>query len=238
MNISFEHKIIWWAPERCATKATAHIFQQLGFESYYGSTKNPQIENYHSHGIDVPEEYSDYKIICSIRNPYDRVLGLFKSMTNVGKSMVYTKDTHQNFMDSYETFVNEVFALTKVKKRNIFDEKNEKKFLKDYISKYSFNEKVPEKFIRVENLIEDISNLDFVTESGIWKSGYVEEYLLNNSHINIRPFKFNSVYTTKSAKLVYEFYRKHFFLCGYDPFSFTKNELSNEEKMRFLHDIF
>lgn len=235
MNISFEHKIIWWAPERCATKATQHIFQQLGFESYFNSRENEQIETYHSHGIDIPEEYSDYKIICSIRNPYDRVLGLFKSMTNVGKSIVYTKDTHQNFMNSYETFINEVFMLTKAVKRNRVDEK---RFLKDYISKYSFDKKVPDQFIRAENLIEDISKLDFVTESGIWKSGYVEEYLTNNSYINIRPFKFNSVYTTASAKLVYEFYKKHFFLCEYDPFSFTKNEMSNQEKMSFLHDTF
>jgi hypothetical protein len=235
MNISFEHKIIWWAPERCATKATSHIFQQLGFESYFNSRENEQIETYHSHGIDIPEEYSDYKIICSIRNPYDRVLGLFKSMTNVGKSIVYTKDTHQNFMNSYETFINEVFMLIKAVKQNRIDEK---RFLKDYISKYSFDKKIPDQFIRAENLIEDISKLDFVTESGIWKSGYVEEYLTNNSYINIRPFKFDSVYTTASAKLVYEFYKKHFFLCGYDPFSFTKNEMSNQEKMSFLHDTF
>lgn len=235
MNISFEHKIIWWAPERCATKATSHIFHQLGFESYFNSIENGQIKNYHSHGINIPEEYSDYKIICSIRNPYDRVLGLFKSMTNVGKSIVYTKDTHHNFMRSYETFLNEVFMLTKNVRHNGIDEK---KFLKEYISKYSFDDKVPDQFIRSENLIEDISKLNFVTESGIWKSGYVEEYLTNNTHINIRPFKFNSVYTPTSAKLVYEFYKKHFFLCGYDPFSFTKNELSNQEKMRFLHDTF
>lgn len=238
MNISFEHKIIWWAPERCATKATAHIFHKLGFESYFSSTENPQIENYHSHGINVPDEYSDYKIICSIRNPYDRVLGLFKSLSNVGRSIVYTKDTHKNFMDSYETFLNEVFVLTKVKKRNFADEKYDKLFLKNYISKYSFEHRVPNQFIRAENLIEDISKLDFVVDSGIWKSGYVEEYLTNNKHINIRPFKFNSVYTTQSAKLVYEFYKKHFFLCNYDPFSFTKNELSNQEKMSFLHDTF
>ena len=238
MNISFEHKIIWWAPERCATKATAHIFQQLGFESYFNSKENEQIENYHSHGIIIPEEYSDYRIICSIRNPYDRVLGLFKSMTNVGKSIVYTKDSHQNFMNSYETFLNEVFMLTKVIKQNGIDEKNEKRFLKNYISKYSFDKKIPDQFIRSENLIGDISKLDFVTESGIWKSGYVEEYLTNNSYINILPFKFNSVYTSTSAKLVYEFYKKHFFLCGYDPFSFTKNEMSNQEKMSFLHDTF
>ena len=238
MNISFEHKIIWWAPERCATKATAHIFHQLGFESYPSSTENPQIENYHSHGIKIPEEYSDYKIICSIRNPYDRVLGLFKSMNNVGKSIVYTKDTHQNFIDSYETFLTEVFLYTKVKKRIGTEEENEKLFLKNYIAKYSFNKKVPDQFIRMENLLEDISKLDFVTDSGLWKSGYVEEYLTGNSYINIRPYKFNTVYTEKSAKLIYEYYKNHFFLCGYNPFSFAKNELSNEEKMKFLHDTF
>lgn len=238
MNISFEHKIIWWAPERCATKATAHIFHQLGFESYYSSTENEQIKDYHSHSINIPEEYSDYRVVCSIRNPYDRVLGLFRSFTNVGKSIVYTKDTHQKFMDSYETFLKEVFVFTKPERRNVMDIKHEKAFLKDYISKYTFENKTPDQFIRSENLIEDISQLDFVTESGIWKSGYIEEYLTNNKHINVRPYKFNTVYTSESAKLIYEFYKKHFFICGYDPFSFTKNELSNYEKMSFLHDTF
>ena len=238
MNISFEHKIIWWAPERCATKATAHIFHQLGFESYPGPFAGKQIDNYHSHEIVIPEEYSDYKIICSIRNPYDRVLSLFKSMNNVGKSVVYTKDTHQNFIENYETFLTEVFLYVKVKKRIGFEEKDEKKFLKNYITKYFFNERVPDQFIRMENLLEDISKLDFVTDSGLWKSGYVEEYLTDNSYINIRPYKFNTVYTEKFAKLIYEHYKNHFLLCGYDPFSFIKNELSNEEKMRFLHDTF
>lgn len=238
MNISFEHKIIWWAPERCATKATAHIFQQLGFESYYTTIDNKQITDYHSHSIVIPEEYSDYQVICSIRNPYDRVLGLFKTMTNVGRSMVYTKDTHKNFMDNYENFLNEVFVFAKVKDIEGFGEKLDKTFMKDFIAKYSFEERVPDYFIRSENLLEDISKFEFVNDSGLWKSGYIEEYLTNNKHINIRPYKFDSVYTNKSAKLVFEYYKKHFFLCGYDPFSFTKNELTNEEKMRFIHDIF
>lgn len=238
MNISFEHKIIWWAPERCATKATAHIFHQLGFESYYTTIDNKQIPDYHSHSILIPEEYSDYKVICSIRNPYDRVLGLFKTMTNVGRSMVYTKDTHQEFMLNYENFLNEVFVFAKVKEINGFGEKLEKTFMKDFIAKYSFEDKIPDYFIRSENLLEDISKLDFVNDSGLWKSGYIQEYLTNNKHINLRPYKFNSVYTKKSAKLVFEYYKKHFFLCGYDPFSFTKDQLTNEEKMRFIHDIF
>jgi hypothetical protein len=238
MNISFEHKIIWWAPERCATKATAHIFQQLGFESYYTTIDNKQIPDYHSHSIVIPEEYSDYKVICSIRNPYDRVLGLFKTMTNVGKSMVYTKDTHDNFMVNYENFLNEVFVFVKIKETNGFGEKLEKIFMKDFIAKYSFEDKIPDYFIRSENLLEDISKLEFVNDSGLWKSGYIQEYLTNNKYINLRPYKFDTVYTNKSAKLVFEYYKKHFFLCGYNPFSFTKDELNNEEKMRFIHDIF
>jgi hypothetical protein len=238
MNISFEHKIIWWAPERCATKATAHIFQQLGFESYYSTIDNKQIPDYHSHSIVIPEEYSDYKVICSIRNPYDRVLGLFKTMTNVGKSMVYTKDTHDNFMVNYENFLNEVFVFAKIKETNGFGEKLEKIFMKDFIAKYSFEDKIPDYFIRSENLLEDISKLEFVNDSGLWKSGYIQEYLTNNKYINLRPYKFDTVYTNKSAKLVFEYYKKHFFLCGYNPFSFTKDELNNEEKMRFIHDIF
>jgi hypothetical protein len=159
-------------------------------------------------------------------------------MNNVGKSIVYTKDTHQNFIENYETFLTEVFLYVKIKKRIGFEEVDEKKFLKNYIMKYSFNERVPDQFIQMENLLEDISKLDFVTDSGLWKSGYVEEYLTDNSYINIRPYKFNTVYTEKVAKLIYEYYKNHFFLCKYDPFSFTKNELSNEEKMRFLHDTF
>ena len=85
MNISHEHKIIWWAPERCGTKATAHIFTKLGFE-YFTNTngelkKNLNIDgiNYQSHDIDIPDIYKDYKVICSIRNPYDRMLSIFSN---------------------------------------------------------------------------------------------------------------------------------------------------------------
>jgi hypothetical protein len=159
-------------------------------------------------------------------------------MTNVGKSMVYTKDTHDNFMVNYENFLNEVFVFAKIKETNGFGEKLEKIFMKDFIAKYSFEDKIPDYFIRSENLLEDISKLEFVNDSGLWKSGYIQEYLTNNKYINLRPYKFDTVYTNKSAKLVFEYYKKHFFLCGYNPFSFTKDELNNEEKMRFIHDIF
>jgi hypothetical protein len=45
------------------------------------------------------------------------------------------------------------------------------------------------------------------------------------------------MYSTESAKKIYHFYKKHFYLCGYDPFSFTKEKLTDEEKIGFIHDI-
>jgi len=84
-------------------------------------------------------------------------------------------------------------------------------------------------------MVEDLSKIDFVKNSDLWKSGYVQDYLSDNNHIVKRSYKFNKLYTLSDAKIVYEHHIKHFILSGYDPFSFTTETLSNEDKMRFIH---
>lgn len=230
MNVNHEHKIIWWAPERCGTKALANIFSKLGFKFYY---KNNFIENfiqstYQSHQIEIPDEFSDYKIIFSTRNPYDRILSLFSNFTNVGKNALYTKDDPFNFIQKYEIFLKELFEND--------GKKLDKPLLNNFILKYSFETKVPDIIIRMESIIEDLSKIEFVKNSELWKSGYIHDYLIDNEHIVRRPYTFNTVYTRIGAKLVYEHHIKHFILGGYDPFSFTTELLSNKEKMDFIHD--
>jgi hypothetical protein len=53
----------------------------------------------------------------------------------------------------------------------------------------------------------------------------------------VTQFKFNQMYDFDLAKRVYRLYKKHFYLCDYCPFSFTDKELTDEEKISFLHDI-
>jgi hypothetical protein len=239
MNISHEHKIIWWAPERCGTKATAHIFSKLGFEYFIGTDETIKTItddgiNYQSHNIEYPEKYNDYKIICSIRNPYDRMLSIFSNFTNVGTTFVYTKNNHQKLVNTFESFIREMLLYNKV----TTTEDLEKRLIqKSYLYKYRFESRIPDFFIKMESLEEDLGKLDFVRESEIWKSGYIRDYLKHNPHINKKPFKFNDVYTFESAKRVYEYHKKQFIISDYDPFSFTRQELSNEEKMKFIHDI-
>lgn len=239
MNISHEHKIIWWAPERCGTKATAHIFSKLGFEYFIDETETEKHITddgiiYQSHNIKYPEKYSDYKIICSVRNPYDRMVSIFSNFTSVGKSFVYTKDNPQKLINTYDTFIKEMLLYKLVKTEEDLEKRPAQK---SYLYKYRFESRIPDVFIKMESLEDDLGKLDFVSESNIWKSGYIRDYLKLNPHINIRPYKFNDIYSFESAKRVYEYHKRQFILFDYDPFSFTRHELSNEEKMRFIHDI-
>jgi len=240
MNISHKHKTIWWAPERCGTKATAHIFNHFDFDyqDVCVNKKLPKRQQYQSHDLSLPpSKYKDYDVICSIRNPYDRILGVFLNFVSVGKSAVYVKNNHLKTMEVFSIFINELFSHKEIKTKFGINPKKDKTILNTYISKYNIDVTVPTKFIRLEHIVDDISKIDFINQSPLWSSGYIKNYLLQNEHINVRPYRFDSVYTIETAKKVYE-YHKHLFLSlGYDPFSFTTNELTNEEKMNFLHGI-
>jgi hypothetical protein len=231
MNVNHGLKTIWWAPERCGTKATANIFSKLGFEFYYNlETYRQNIKTpYQSHQIEVPEELSEYKIIFSSRNPYDRILSLFCNFTSVGRNISPTKESESNFILRFEIFLKEVFLNLNNK------DDRDRPLFNNYISKYTFDTKTPDTIIRMESMIEDLSKIDFIKNSDLWKSGYIHDYISDNEYIVRRPFKFNKVYTKAGAKLVYEYFTKHFILCGYDPFSFTTETLTNEEKMDFIH---
>lgn len=238
MNISHKHKTIWWAPERCGTKATAHIFEHFNFIFQMKCGDTFKKSNYQSHEISIPSgENSDYQVICSIRNPYDRMLGLFLNFVSVGASSYYDKNNHEQFVYNFSTFINELFKIKEIIPRIDKPINENKIILENYVAKYNFDVKIPKHYIRLENIIEDLGKIDFVEESSLWSSGYVKNYIDKNNHKNTHPVKFNSVYTFESAKKVYEYHKQYFLLLGYDPFSFTTKELSNEEKMKFIHGI-
>lgn len=233
MNYSEEHKVIWLAPERCATKLVSEIFKNYGFKVY--PSKKQLGEEYHSHSIKIHENFEDYKIICSMRNPYDRVLSIFVNLTMVGNSAVYTKKTKQKFQYKFDSFLEEIFDLPQIKNR----ENNLDKFpvFNTYITKLRLDNLNVSKFIKMESLVEDLSDLDFLKNSELWNSGHFNEIISKNKHITRRPYKFNEIYSYDGAKRVYDFYKNIFYWCDYDPFSFTNLELTDKDKKKFLHGI-
>ena len=89
----------------------------------------------------------------------------------------------------------------------------------------------------MENLLADFSKLDFINQSKEWQTGEIQDLIEKNEYINKRPFDFTELYTMNSAIRVFDYYKKHFYICDYDPFSFSKEQLSNEDKIKFLHEI-
>jgi hypothetical protein len=237
MNVSHTHKTIWWAPERTATNATAQIFKNYDF--YYNPTSDISnllklCEPYHSHEIEFPEEFRDYKVICNVRNPYDRVLSIFVNFV-YGSKLVYTKDKEESFKYRFKVFVDESI-LSNIEFINENTEKGSMDIL-HYFTKYEFSTKSPDFFIRMENLKEDLGKIDFILNSDQWKNSEFDNFIEKNKFIMKRPYRFQDLYTFDVAKKVFHFFKNHFFLANYDPFSFTDKILTDDQKKSFLHDI-
>jgi hypothetical protein len=236
MNISYKHNVIWWAPERCGTKITREILSDYDF-FVYNSKTNDEIslkERYTSHFNQIPEEFSNYKLICSVRNPYDRIFAVFL-LTQYG-DVVIEKSIYQKIKERFNEWVLESFikrkTLVELSKFNQTDNINY-----NFFSKWTFDSRIPEYFIRMENLKEDLENLSFIKSDSSIDSEKIRQKIENNRFITTRPLKFDQIYEFDSAKRIYCYYKKVFNVIPYDPFSFTKEYLSETKKNSFLHDI-
>jgi hypothetical protein len=77
-NISDKYKFEWIAPERTGSRQLAEVLSYYGFKRGEKSVFTNGSFNY-SHISPRDEYYSDYKLLCSARNPYGRVYSIFKN---------------------------------------------------------------------------------------------------------------------------------------------------------------
>jgi len=236
MNISHKHKLIWWAPERTGTKITRQIFWDFDFLVF-----DPKIgdelslkERYTSHFNQIPEKYSDYKIICNVRNPYDRIFSIFLMTTY--ENILIDKNSYQNVRNRFNEWVLGVFEPNKlaVKINHDFSVDN---INYDFFSKWTLEHQKPDFFVRMEFLSEDLQKLDLINSTSLWNKEKIDFLLENNSLKTKKIISFDEMYDFDAAKRVYFFYKKVFALIPYNPFSFTKETLTKNQKISFLHDI-
>ena len=208
MVISHTFKTIWMFPQQTEEDVTTRFLKKYDFDVYDG------------------DDYLDYEVICNIRNPYDRILSLyFKKHFN---NKLIKKELTSTYREMFNEWINTTFIANKLVVTTV----NSPKFTfsgVNQIEKWTFKDKIPNLFVRIENYEEDIR-----------KIGFINEEFIDSSQINLqeqRTFGFNEMYSTESAKKIYHYFKKHFYLCGYDPFSFTKEKLTDEEKIHFIHDI-
>jgi hypothetical protein len=166
-------------------------------------------------------EYPDYKVICGIKNPYERVFLLHL------KGDLRSIQLKKHHFDALNTEFNDwgrkilIPKKLKIKVDETFINTNN---TTKYLKKWGFDHKIPDFFVKSEDLINDLNKLGF----------HDNDIIIDNE---VKQFNFNQMYDFDFAKRVYHLYKKHFYLCNYNPFSFTEKELTDEEKISFLHDI-
>lgn len=77
MYISHEHKFIYYGPTKVASNTVALIFINLFNAQYVPREKLLEGHcNYH-HSIFLPKQYKDYKLITTVRNPFEREISKY-----------------------------------------------------------------------------------------------------------------------------------------------------------------
>ena len=137
-NVSHKYGFLLWIPERVGSRTIASIlthydFKNNGVQLYDGLNHTYTHQNY------IPKQYDDYKIICGARNPYSRVLSIFKSLHGAWENK--NKETFKSFVKNH---------FESAQTRNIIKNPN-------------FPKK-PDYIIRIENLKEDFLKLPFIND--------------------------------------------------------------------------
>ena len=140
MNISHKHKTIWWAPERTGTKITRKILSKYDFLAYDPKIGDEvSIENrYTSHLNEIPEKYADYKLISSVRNPYDRVFSIFLITRYL--DIAIEKNNYNEIRNSFNQWLLDAFKGEKTMVR-LDENYSSKETNHNFFSKWTFNGK-------------------------------------------------------------------------------------------------
>lgn len=148
------------------------------------------------HTCQLFEGHHEYKMIASARNPYSRYVSLYKMAQSGGN----LKAKIQDFEEFLET---QVFHHTN------FD-------------CVTFHSRIPDYFIRVENLFEDYSKIPFIIKSDYYKSGLLKEFC--NKKINKTKIEndWRDYYNQSKADLVFYNTQNYFEILGYDKNSWKK----------------
>jgi hypothetical protein len=145
VNISEKNKAFLWMPPKTGSLHASFVFNHFDFvtKSTGGSDLREKFLS-HNHAMDLFTGHENYKFICTIRNPFTKLVSEFKyRLTNKDEFTV------KNF-------------------RNFFHEKSERNFDLGFIM---FQDRKPDYPIRVEHLWTDYIKIPFVYNSKICQSG-------------------------------------------------------------------
>lgn len=189
VNISEENKVFLWMIPKTGSYHSHLVFSHFDFVTF--STNKHQLRGRffsHNHFTDLFPNHENYKLICTARNPFTKIISEFKF--NLGD---LTKHNQINFQRYFEELSN----------RNFYN------FFK------LTEKRIPDYFIRIENLWSDYNKIPFVKNSKLNQSGLLYDLCKKKMNSTIQTEKEQDFYTKDMIDHLLDVGRDYFNLLGY-----------------------
>lgn len=193
-------------PPKTGSTRASEIFQKLGFISKHTQSGQEFTPMKHNHDIELFEGSEKYKLISLSRNPYSKMVSYFKM------SFSFYLESNQDDKEKFLNFLSQYFYIL---------DKNSSHYV--WVRKYKnyWDIRIPDYYIRMENMFEDYLKIPFVKESEIYKTGELEKMCNIKVNENLKNTKFwKEYYCDESADMVYYNFSKYFEKLGYDKNSY------------------
>lgn len=195
-NASYKHRVALWIPQKTGTSTLKRILDNYDFKSYRRERNEIFLESEKILQVHTCYDYSflgDFKILASVRNPYERFVSEYKFSYRPSK---VTKDGLLEFIE------------------NFFSEGNPN-FL-SVMNCYLFRTSTPDFFVRIENLFEDLSKIPFIVNDDFYTSGNLEKMTKIKFNENRNKVFWKDLMTKDSADFIYYNLANYFEMFGYD----------------------
>lgn len=200
-TLSVKHNSILWLPLRTASSHASWVFAHFDFIPYLTNEKNELILDIASdkihfgHELGLPPNNSEMTLICTARNPYERVFSYFNRQF-LGRNVRPTQE-------EFEKFVNDLIE-------------NKTNFIKFFNKPLiSLSERTPDYLIRKESMYEDYLKIPFVRDSKLVSCGILEEMCQRKINDNSSSYDSSDYYTQHIKDSVYTFMKLEFDTFGY-----------------------
>lgn len=233
MNINREKKYLWFAPEQTNSDLFYNLFLEGGFEPVCREEFKTNKLEFSQDEWHEPE-FDEFEIITSLKNPYDRLVQIYLEY-EIKPIIPITKDIEPKLIDFFQKWVFDLFECNKMIVR--VNDWGKDVLVSKVLKKFLFRDKLPSYVIRWESLIDDLNNIsEIIPRYDLQKKRELDNMI--NFESTKFKFDYRNFYNFDVARIVYNYYFNHFYLGGYDPFSFSQIEMSTSEKNKFLHNTF
>lgn len=200
LNVSEEHKYFLWSPAKTGSTSFTNIFENFSFYKWEfdddGFLLYKTNKIMHNHYCRFFHGHEDYGLIISARNPYSMIYSILR-LDLIDKKTALGKLEKHSGLDKIE--------------RHVF---HKNKIFKDCC--YCCFDDKPKHYIRLENLFEDYSKLDFIRNSELYKSGKLyDECKIKYNASGTQTDEWKKFYDKDSADLVYYNHANYFESVGY-----------------------